>query len=66
MEIGEETEIGGGVDDGEGEEERGDDAGMGLGRGVESGLAPAEGGVEQGEGEEEREGVVEMGFGRGV
>lgn len=67
--MGVETEDGGGVEDGEGEEERGEGVGSGFGRGVEerdSGLVPAEGGVEQGGGEEEREGVVGTSFGRGV
>lgn len=57
------------MEDGEGEEERGEGVGSGLGRGVEesdSGLVPAEGGVEQGGGEEERDGVVQIGLGRGV
>lgn len=64
-----ETEDGGGVEQGEGEDERGEAAAIGLGRGVEEsdrGVVPAEGGVEQGGGEEEREGVIGIGFGRGV
>lgn len=64
-----ETEDGGGVEEGEGDDERGEDVESGLGRGVEdsdSGLVPAEGGVEQGGGEEERDGVIGIGFGRGV
>lgn len=69
MGTGVDTEEGGGVEEGEGEEERGEGVGRGLGRGVElrdSGLVPADGGVEQGGGEEEREVVVGVGFERGV
>lgn len=57
------------MEEGEGEEERGEGAAIGLGRGVEesdSEVVPAEGGVEQGGGEEEREGVIGTGLGRGV
>lgn len=57
------------MEQGEGEEERGEGAAIGLGRGVEqsdNGVIPAEGGVELGGGEEDREGVIGIGFGRGV
>lgn len=64
-----ETEDGGGVEEGEGEEERGEGVAIGLGRGVEesdSGVVPPEGGVGQRGGEEEREGVIGIGLGRAV
>lgn len=57
------------MEEGEGEEERGEGVWIGLGRGVDesdSGCVPADGGVEQGGGEEEREGVIGIGLGRGV
>lgn len=58
---------GGGVEQGEGDEEHGEDEDRGLGRGVElrdNGLLPAEGGVEPGEGEQEE--GMDMGFGRTI
>lgn len=64
-----ETEDGGGVEEGEGEDDRGEGVALGLGRGVEerdNGLVPAEGEVEQGGGEEERDGVTGIGFERAV
>lgn len=57
------------MEEGEGEEERGEVVEIGLGRGVDesdSGFVPANGGVEQGGGEEEREGVIGNGLGRGI
>lgn len=58
---------GGGVEQGEGDEEQGEDEDRGLGRGIElrdNGLLPAEGGVVQGEGEPEE--GMDMGFGRDI
>lgn len=60
---------GGGVEQGEGDEEHGEDEDRGLGRGVElrdNGLLPADGGVEQGGGEGEPEEGMDMGFGRAI
>lgn len=46
------------MEDGEGEEERGEGVGTGLGRGVDNGLAEG--------GEEQQDSVEGIGFGRGV
>lgn len=56
------------MEEGEGEEERGEGVAIGFGRGVDesdSWCVPAKGGVEQGGGEEEQEGVIGIGLGRG-
>ena len=56
------------MEQGDGEEERGEDVGIGFGRGVDEsvrGWVPVVGGVEEGGGEEEREGVIGTGLGRG-